>query len=99
MVANALVFRPQFGEGIQRADINPSEPIGIIGIGGLESLRVQFAKDLRHPVVSIDDREEGMALVQEFPLKADLVVNFNDSESAEKIKSWAGKGASRPSVR
>jgi D-arabinose 1-dehydrogenase-like Zn-dependent alcohol dehydrogenase len=25
-------------------------------------------------------------------LKADLVIDFNDSEAAEKIKSWAGKG-------
>jgi D-arabinose 1-dehydrogenase-like Zn-dependent alcohol dehydrogenase len=33
-----------------------------------------------------------MALAQEFPLKADLVINFNDSKGAEKIKSWAGKG-------
>jgi len=32
-----------------------------------------------------------MALAQEFPLKADLVVDFNDSKAAEKIKSWVGK--------
>jgi D-arabinose 1-dehydrogenase-like Zn-dependent alcohol dehydrogenase len=33
-----------------------------------------------------------MALAQELTLKADLVVDFNDSGAAEKIKAWAGKG-------
>lgn len=56
------------------------------------SLGVQFAKALGHRVVAIDDRPEGLALAQEFPLRADLVVDFNDSDAAEKIKSWAGKG-------
>jgi D-arabinose 1-dehydrogenase-like Zn-dependent alcohol dehydrogenase len=72
--------------------LNPSEPIGIVGIGGLGSLGVQFAKALGHPVVVIDDRTEGMELAQGLTLKADLVVDFNDSEAADKIKSWAGKG-------
>lgn len=33
-----------------------------------------------------------MALAQELALKADLVIDFNDSEAAEKIRSWAGNG-------
>jgi hypothetical protein len=33
-----------------------------------------------------------MALAQELTLKAGLVVDFNDSEAAENIKAWAGKG-------
>jgi len=78
--------------GIQIANVEPSEPIGIIGIGGLGSLAVQFAKALGHPVAAIDDRSEGMELSQELTLKADITVDFNDAEAAEKIKAWAGKG-------
>jgi D-arabinose 1-dehydrogenase-like Zn-dependent alcohol dehydrogenase len=78
--------------GIKNANVDPSEPIGILGIGGLGSLGVQFAKALGHRVVAIDDRKEGMTLAQELTLKADLVIDFNDSKAADKIKSWAGKG-------
>lgn len=78
--------------GIQAAGIDTSEPIGIVGIGGLGSLGVQLAKALGYRVVAIDDRPEGMELAQSLTLKADLVVDFNDSTAAEKIKSWAGKG-------
>ena len=74
------------------AQIPTSEPIGIIGIGGLGSLAVQFAKALGYRVVAIDDRIEGLNLAQELTLKADLVIDFKDSEGLEKIKSWAGKG-------
>ncbi|KAE9379487.1 putative alcohol dehydrogenase [Stipitochalara longipes BDJ] len=78
--------------GILAAGIKSSEPIGIIGIGGLGSLGVQFAKALGHPVVAIENRPEGLALAQELTLKADLVIDFNDKKAAEKTKSWAGKG-------
>jgi len=78
--------------GIQMADVDTSEPIGIIGIGGLGSLGVQFAKALGYKVVAIDDRQEGRDLAQELTLKADLVVDFNDSEAANKVKEWAGHG-------
>lgn len=74
------------------ANIDPHEPIGIIGIGGLGSLAVQFAKALGPPVAAIDDRPEGRELAQSLTLKADLVVDFNDPEAADKVKSWAGKG-------
>jgi D-arabinose 1-dehydrogenase-like Zn-dependent alcohol dehydrogenase len=72
--------------------LKPGAPIGIVGIGGLGSLAVQFAKARGHPVVAVDNREEGRALAQETPLKADFVVDFNDSGAAEKIKKWAGDG-------
>jgi len=78
--------------GIEASEIPTSEPIGIIGIGGLGSLGVQFAKALGYRVVAVDDRVEGLELAQELTLKADLVIDFNDSEAVEKIKSWAGKG-------
>lgn len=31
-------------------------------------------------------------MAQETPLKADVVVDFNDKEATEKIKKWAGDG-------
>lgn len=65
-------------------------PIGILGVGGLGSLGVQFAKALGHPVVAIDNRPEGRALASETALKADLIVDFRDPEAVPQIKSWAG---------
>jgi D-arabinose 1-dehydrogenase-like Zn-dependent alcohol dehydrogenase len=73
------------------ANVAPAAPVGIIGIGGLGSLAVQFAKALGHPVVAVDNREEGRALATEPNLKADLVLDFGDSEAVDKIKSWAGR--------
>jgi D-arabinose 1-dehydrogenase-like Zn-dependent alcohol dehydrogenase len=55
-------------------------------------LAVQFAKARGYRVVAIDNRQEGLDLAQELTLKADLVVDFNDPEAIQKIKSWAGKG-------
>ncbi|KAK5064727.1 hypothetical protein LTR84_000561 [Exophiala bonariae] len=78
--------------GIEASRVKPGDPIGIVGIGGLGSLAVQFAKALGHPVVAVDNRPEGRALAQETPLKADLVVDFNDKDATEKIKNWAGDG-------
>ncbi|KAF2112873.1 chaperonin 10-like protein [Lophiotrema nucula] len=78
--------------GIERVEIPTTEPIGIIGIGGLGSLGVQFAKALGHPVVAIDKRPQGRALATEFGLKADLVVSPDDEGVLDKIRSWAGKG-------
>jgi D-arabinose 1-dehydrogenase-like Zn-dependent alcohol dehydrogenase len=77
---------------LDAAGLKPGEPIGIVGIGGLGSLAVQFAKARGHPVVAVDNREEGRALAQETPLKADLVVDFNDKGATDKIKKWAGNG-------
>ena len=78
--------------GIHAANVKAPEPIGIVGIGGLGSLAVQFAKALDHRVVAIDDWAEGMTLAQELTLKPDLVIDFNDGKAADKIKSWVGKG-------
>jgi D-arabinose 1-dehydrogenase-like Zn-dependent alcohol dehydrogenase len=73
---------------LQTADTAPDEPIGIVGIGGLGSLCVQFAKALGHPVVAIDNRVEGRDLAQAFSLKADMILNEYDDGTLEKIKSW-----------
>ncbi len=66
-------------------------PIGIVGIGGLGSLAVQFAKALGHAVVAIDNRPEGRDLATEFRLKADKVIDYGDPDAVEKIKTWAGR--------
>ena len=76
---------------LMAAGVTGGAPIGIVGIGGLGSLAIQFAKALGHSVVAIDNREEGRKLATEPPLKADLVVDIADSEAISKIKSWAGK--------
>ena len=55
-------------------------------------MAVQFARALGYPVVAIDNRPEGRALAQEVPLPASLVIDSNDSDAIEKIKSWAGRG-------
>ena len=73
------------------AGVTAPAPIGIIGIGGLGTLAVQFAKALGHSVVAIDNRPEGRALATEFGLKADMVLDSGDSDAVEKVKSWAGR--------
>ncbi len=66
-------------------------PVGIIGIGGLGALAVQFAKALGHPVVAIDNRQEGWALATEFDLKADLVLDPGEADTVATIKKWSGR--------
>ena len=78
--------------GIHSAKVAPGEAIGIIGIGGLGSLAVQFAKALGHPVVAIDNRPEGRELATEAPLKADLVLDSETPEAVSKVKEFVGKG-------
>lgn len=73
------------------AGITGPAPVGIIGIGGLGSLAIQFAKALGCPVVAIDNRQEGRALAREPLLKADLVVDFEDPDALNSVKSWAGR--------
>jgi D-arabinose 1-dehydrogenase-like Zn-dependent alcohol dehydrogenase len=65
--------------------------VGIVGIGGLGTLAVQFAKAMGHTVVAVDNRAEGRELATAFSLKADLVVNPDEDDAVEKIKQWAGR--------
>ncbi|KAF2094850.1 alcohol dehydrogenase GroES-like domain-containing protein [Rhizodiscina lignyota] len=85
MCAGATVWN-----GIKAGGAKPSEPVGIIGIGGLGTLAVQFAKAIGHPVVALDNRIEGKDLAQGFPLKADLVLSEFDDHALEKVKKWSG---------
>lgn len=64
--------------------------MGIIGIGGLGSLAIQFAKVRGHPVVAIDNRPEGRALATEDPFQADLVLDIsNPNETLKQVKAWS----------
>ena len=71
--------------------VKPPEAIGILGIGGLGSLAVQYAKALGYKVVAIDNRAEGRELAMEHDLKPDLVVAFNDEDAQKKV-DLGGKG-------
>lgn len=73
-------------------EVSPPSVVGVVGIGGLGSLAVQFAKALGYQVVAIDNRVEGRELAVEPGLKADLVVDFNDKNAHDEIEKFAGKG-------
>jgi len=87
MCAGATVYN-----GILATGLKPGQPIGIVGIGGLGTLGVQFAKALGYRVVAIDNRPEGRDLATAMSLKADLVVDYNDEGALKKIKDFAGDG-------
>ena|ERR1700761_499517 len=66
-------------------------PIGVLGIGGLGGLAIQFAKALGHPVIAFDKRPEGRALAQEVPLRADVVVDPTEPNALDKVRAFAGE--------
>lgn len=78
--------------GIQATNVQPGQAVGIIGIGGLGTLGVQFAKALGHPVVAIDNRPEGRELATAFKHKADLVIDPADPGAIDKIKQFSKAG-------
>ena len=75
--------------GIQAAKLKPRVPVGVIGIGGLGSLAVQFLKALGHPTVAIDRRIEGLELAVQTSLKADLVIDSTSETACRDIIQWA----------
>jgi D-arabinose 1-dehydrogenase-like Zn-dependent alcohol dehydrogenase len=75
--------------GIKAAKLEPKVPVGVIGIGGLGSLAVQFLKALGHPTVAIDRRPEGLELAVQTPLQADLIIDSSSATACEEIKKWA----------
>ncbi|PYH99735.1 alcohol dehydrogenase GroES-like domain-containing protein [Aspergillus ellipticus CBS 707.79] len=82
------------GVGLHQAAVKPGLPIGVIGIGGLGSLALQFAAGLGHPTVAIDNRPEGLQLAQELPehLRPGKVVDYNVPNAAQDIVDFAGGG-------
>jgi len=88
---NALtVSKTTVWGGIKAAEVSPGAPVGVIGIGGLGSLAIQFFKALGHPTVAIDRRSEALQLATETPLKADLVIDSTSTSACEDITKWAG---------
>ncbi|OJK02587.1 hypothetical protein ASPACDRAFT_1853173 [Aspergillus aculeatus ATCC 16872] len=69
-------------------------PIGVIGVGGLGYLALQFAAGLGHPTVAIDNRPEGRQLASELPahLKPGNVVDYNSLKATKEVVEFAGGG-------
>ncbi|KAL5335541.1 chaperonin 10-like protein [Aspergillus crustosus] len=80
--------------GIDQASLKPGLPVGVIGIGGLGVLAIQFLVALGHPVVAIDNRVEGRQLAREVPehLSPGLIVDYNSPNAIEEITDFAGDG-------
>lgn len=74
---------------IKAAKLKPGEPVGVVGIGGLGSLAIQFLKALGHPVVATDNRSEGLQLAIEMTLKADLVIDSTSTTACDDTTKWA----------
>ncbi|CAG8890296.1 unnamed protein product [Penicillium egyptiacum] len=89
MCAGATVWT-----GLDEASVKPDLPIGVVGIGGLGCLALQFAAALGHPVVAIDNRAEGLQVAQEVPehLRPGGVIDYNAPEATREVISFAGGG-------
>ncbi|KAM0558594.1 hypothetical protein ACHAPJ_004791 [Fusarium lateritium] len=85
MCAGATVWH-----AINQAGLQKGQAIGIIGVGGLGVLGIQFAKARGYRVVAVDNRDVGLKLASEVPshLKPDLIVGYDDPESVQKISDF-----------
>ncbi|KAL5600173.1 hypothetical protein FOVSG1_007985 [Fusarium oxysporum f. sp. vasinfectum] len=85
MCAGATVWH-----AINQADITKGETIGIIGIGGLGILGIQFAKARGYRVMAIDNHEVGLKLASGVPshLQPDLILKLDDPETIQKISDF-----------
>jgi D-arabinose 1-dehydrogenase-like Zn-dependent alcohol dehydrogenase len=63
--------------GYRNADPRPGERIGVIGIGGLGHLALQYAKSMGHKVVAITGSEDKRDLARELGADEVLVVEEN----------------------
>lgn len=70
-----------------RPFLEPGGTVGILGIGGLGQLGVQFAKALGYCVVAIDNRDENLQLTNQAPtpLQPDLLVNSSQDHARDQI--------------
>lgn len=77
MCAGATVYHSLLRSGVEHGII------GIIGVGGLGHLAVQFAKAMGHRVVAVDTRAAPLELCRSLPehLQADLVFNANELDA------------------
>ncbi|KAL4871491.1 hypothetical protein BDV12DRAFT_163852 [Aspergillus spectabilis] len=80
--------------GIDEASIKPGLPVGVIGIGGLGVLALQFLAGLGHPTVAIDNRPEGRQLARGLPehLRPGMIVDYNSSNAVKEVVDFAGDG-------
>ncbi|KAK5174242.1 uncharacterized protein LTR77_001322 [Saxophila tyrrhenica] len=76
------------GGALKASGVTGPAPVGVLGIGGRTR---NFAKALGHPVVAMNNREEGRTLAKELPLPADRIIDYNDPEAVSKIKDWSGR--------
>ncbi|RSM11391.1 hypothetical protein CEP52_003055 [Fusarium oligoseptatum] len=72
---------------IKQMGLKKGDSIGIVGIGGLGVLAIQFAKALGYQVIAVDNRDIGLRLASEVHshLKPDAIVKFCDEEAAKQI--------------
>jgi len=93
-----LVLQATVWGAIEKAtsSLEPGDAVGIVGIGGLGHLGVQFAKALGYRVVAIDSREAGRQLATEVSnpeLVPDLVVDSMADDATAKIQQFTdGEG-------
>ncbi|KIM23183.1 hypothetical protein M408DRAFT_265658 [Serendipita vermifera MAFF 305830] len=87
MCAGSTVYHSLLRCGVDSGGI-----IGVIGVGGLGHLAVQFAKAMGHKVVAIDVRAAPLELCLALPerLRADLVINSKETSTEEIIKKIEG---------
>lgn len=66
------------------------DSIGIIGIGGLGQLGVQFAAAQGYCAVAIDNRDDSLQLVNDMPshLRPELCINSTDPNAKEQIMQF-----------
>ncbi|KAI1036586.1 hypothetical protein LB503_003028 [Fusarium chuoi] len=85
MCAGATVWH-----AINQADTTKGETIGIIGIGGLGILGLQFSKARGYRVIPIDSHDVGLKLASGVPshLQPDLVLKLDDPETIQKISDF-----------
>lgn len=77
------------------AGLAPGEPVGIVGIGGLGYLGVQFAKSFGYRTIAIDSRESSRQLAKSLQndlLRPDLVLDSTDQKSAADAVFQATNG-------
>lgn len=67
--------------------LQPGDTVGILGIGGLGQLGVQFAKALGYRTVAMDNRDDSLQLTRETPasLRPDLLVNSSHDDARDRI--------------
>ncbi|CAF0942207.1 unnamed protein product [Adineta steineri] len=75
---------------IEKCALKKGQIIGIIGLGALGHLAVQFAKCMGLKVVAIDNRQEALDVVQKLKHTPDLIIDsskINEENAIEQIKT------------